>query len=228
MLRRVAGGLLGLYMALWVAVIGPPAHAAGQSRAISIQPEDNSGSTFEFAPNTLNATTDDLVYFANHTSVTHDVKFDEGGPRSEQGDDTGPIGPGQTSVQYRLAPGRHPYHCTIHSYMTGAVEVTQAVAPLTTTTTTPTRDSTAMTAAQRPATTTTTLGPRSRYPGDASSTSTSAGVTTTVVDDGGRLIEDQLQEDGGGHGARYALIGVTVTAVLGLGAFGLRRMRRSR
>ncbi len=217
--RSGAIGALGLLLAvggtMWSA---PPAPAEGRSLIITISPEDNSGSTFGFTPATLHATTEDVIQFANRTSVTHDVQFDEGFGR-------GPIGPNEKSAGFSVLPGRHPYHCTIHPYMTGEVVGTEATTTTSKATTPTSRTSTSTGAV------TTSTKPRFSTGGGAlpevgaTTTTAVAGDTTTTA-----ALALRTSSGGGTSAGLIALIAIGAAVVVGLGGFALYRAgaRRAR
>jgi len=70
-----------------------------------------------FAPSPVALTTGQTVTFTNEDSVSHTVTLDDGSC------DTGPITGGATAGLTFSEAGSYPFHCAIHSSMTGTFEV---------------------------------------------------------------------------------------------------------
>ena len=83
----------------------PPASAALAIRNFSFQP-----ATLRVAPGTV-------VTVTNDDATTHTWTADGGGW------DSGPIAPASSYRRTFTTPGTFTYHCSIHTYMTGTVQV---------------------------------------------------------------------------------------------------------
>lgn len=70
-----------------------------------------------FAPATADGTASQKVRWHNGDTTTHRV-VDNGGAF-----DTGNIAAGASSSDQTVAPGTHPYHCSIHPSMTGTLTI---------------------------------------------------------------------------------------------------------
>lgn len=70
-----------------------------------------------FNPSTITVTVNTTITWTNFDSVTHTVTSDTGLF------DSGNIGSGKTYSYKFTTAGSYPYHCTIHTYMTGTVVV---------------------------------------------------------------------------------------------------------
>ncbi|HEX4821235.1 MAG TPA: cupredoxin domain-containing protein [Acidimicrobiales bacterium] len=84
---------------------------------------NSSGSTitiknFAFSPNRLKAKAGATVTVRNTDSTDHTVTADGGAF------DTGHIHGGATATLKVTKPGTYPYHCDIHQFMKGVLEVT--------------------------------------------------------------------------------------------------------
>jgi plastocyanin len=92
------------------AATSTPASPSAGSDAITI---DN----FKFAPATLNAKAGAKVTVTNSDSTTHTLTADG------NAFDTGDLDPGASKTITLGKAGRYPYHCQIHSFMTGTIVV---------------------------------------------------------------------------------------------------------
>lgn len=86
--------------------------AATSGNAVSI-------SNFAFSPANLTVKQGTTVTWTNNDSTGHTITGNNGGPAS------GTVQPGQTYSYTFSTIGTFNYHCSIHSYMTGIVTVTQ-------------------------------------------------------------------------------------------------------
>ena len=107
----------------------PPAAATGTAVAATATPAavavicDATGeggsvniADFSFIPNSTTSAADGFVTWTNNDGAPHTVTFDAG-------PNCGNLSSGeQVTVQF-TAPGSYPYHCNIHTDMTGTVEV---------------------------------------------------------------------------------------------------------
>lgn len=75
---------------------------------------------FAFAPETVNASVGDTLTVKNADSVVHTATADDDG-----GFDTGDIAAGKTATIELDEAGTFSYHCDIHDYMKGTIEVTK-------------------------------------------------------------------------------------------------------
>jgi plastocyanin len=77
---------------------------------------------FSFSPNPTLARPGEMVEVTNHDGVAHTFSAMSGDKSMFT---TGPIVPNQTrTVVAPMIPGSYPYHCQIHSFMTGVLVVT--------------------------------------------------------------------------------------------------------
>lgn len=86
---------------------------AGQDRAhptVTIQ-------DFEFRPREVTVTAGDAITFTNGDAQAHTATADAGGF------DSGSIAAGEPATVEVAQPGRYPYHCSFHPFMTGTVIV---------------------------------------------------------------------------------------------------------
>jgi len=74
-------------------------------------------SNFTFSPSTLHVAPGTTITIANNDGVTHTVTADD------KSFDSGQIAGGATATVTLRAPGKYTYHCDIHNYMTGTIEV---------------------------------------------------------------------------------------------------------
>lgn len=118
-IRALGGALVG------VAFVGAgTAFAADQSVAIS---------GFSFSPSSVTVSVGDTVTWTNSDPLAHTATADDSSW------DTGTIsGEGGTDAVTFTAAGTFPYHCSIHSQMTGTVTVEAAAEGAGTATTPPT------------------------------------------------------------------------------------------
>jgi plastocyanin len=97
-----------------------PAVAPSPSAPVSIAASgDTVDVTIEglaFHPGRIAVAPGTAVRFTNHDRLAHTVTEDAGGI------DSGEIPPGESRTLV-FPPGRHPFHCTPHPFMTGTVEV---------------------------------------------------------------------------------------------------------
>ncbi|HEY4189882.1 MAG TPA: cupredoxin domain-containing protein [Candidatus Limnocylindrales bacterium] len=100
----------------------PAASAAGSPAAAgACAPSTDAAGTpaeiknFTF-PTGLSIKAGDAVAWTNGDSANHTVTFDDGSCST-------PVDAGATVVVTYLTPGTHAFHCTIHSSMTGTIEV---------------------------------------------------------------------------------------------------------
>lgn len=76
-------------------------------------------SNFAFAPASITVKKGTKVTWTNQDSTAHTVTGTNGGP------DSAPFGSGASYSYTFTTVGTFPYHCTIHSSMTGTVIVTE-------------------------------------------------------------------------------------------------------
>lgn len=98
-------------------------NTAGHHSGAATHPGAGRGATvtiehFAFMPSTLTVHPGTTVNVVNKDSVTHTLTSDSGAF------DTGDI-PGGTTAHFTapMHPGRFPYRCTIHQFMTGTLVV---------------------------------------------------------------------------------------------------------
>jgi len=89
---------------------GAATHAKSNGTSIVI-------SNFAFSPPTLHVPRGTTVTVANADGVAHTVTADD------KQFDTGRIDGGAKGSITLTTPGRYAYHCDIHNYMTGVIEV---------------------------------------------------------------------------------------------------------
>ncbi|MCU1485543.1 MAG: secreted metal-binding protein [Actinomycetia bacterium] len=104
--------VVGLVTACGGSDDGQPAAASTPSASSAITIED-----FAFSPVLATAEVGDTITVTNKDSVTHTLTADDGSF------DTGKLAPDRASITVDSA-GTFTYHCAIHSYMKGTVEVT--------------------------------------------------------------------------------------------------------
>ena len=114
-IKRWLSVLASLFVvASWLSVPMPVA-AVGPSVSMTTC----TGGTFCFQPNEVSVPTGGSVSWVNSTAVPHTATSDTVG-----GWDTGIVnGSSSAAVSFNTA-GIYPYHCAIHTYMTGTVTVT--------------------------------------------------------------------------------------------------------
>jgi len=105
----LVGGSLAL---LGVALVGGGA-ALAADHAVAI-------SGFAFSPKTITVTVGDTVTWTNSDPTAHTATADDGSF------DTGTIGNNGTGTATFSTAGTFPYHCKIHSSMTGTITVEAA------------------------------------------------------------------------------------------------------
>jgi plastocyanin len=93
--------------------------APGSAAASPAKPDGTSVviSNFAFAPATLHVAPGTTIKITNQDGVAHTVTADG------KAFDTGDIAGGATAAITVKSPGRYAYHCDIHNYMTGVIEV---------------------------------------------------------------------------------------------------------
>jgi plastocyanin len=74
---------------------------------------------FAFKPAKLTVAAGTRVTFVNHDSTAHTATADHGGFG------TGTINPRHSDTVRLTKPGRYPYHCLFHAFMTGTITVTK-------------------------------------------------------------------------------------------------------
>jgi plastocyanin len=119
---RVLGVLLVVAMAAFVA-LGTSQPARAQDTSVSIV-------DFAFNPSSVTITAGSTVTWTNNGATTHTVTADDGSF------DSGNLASGATYSFTFNTPGTYTYHCSIHTYMTATVVVTEAGGTTATATTT--------------------------------------------------------------------------------------------
>ena len=71
-----------------------------------------------FTPDSVKAKVGDVIGFTNEDTVPHTATLDDGSCTTEN------LGNGQTGALTFSAPGTYPFHCKIHTGMTGSFEIT--------------------------------------------------------------------------------------------------------
>jgi plastocyanin len=74
-------------------------------------------SNFAFSPSTLHVAPGTTIKITNSDGVAHTVTADN------KSFDTGDIAGGASTTITVKSPGKYAYHCDIHNYMTGVIEV---------------------------------------------------------------------------------------------------------
>jgi plastocyanin len=74
-------------------------------------------SNFAFSPPTLHVAPGTEITVTNNDSVAHTVTGDD------KSFDTGDLAGGAKGTITIKSPGKYAYHCDIHNYMTGVIEV---------------------------------------------------------------------------------------------------------
>jgi plastocyanin len=74
---------------------------------------------FAFMPAKLTVAAGTSVTFVNHDSTAHTATANHGGFG------TGTINPRHSDTIRLTKPGRYPYHCLFHAFMTGTITVTK-------------------------------------------------------------------------------------------------------
>jgi plastocyanin len=74
---------------------------------------------YAFAPQSLTVKVGTRVTWTNHDSTAHTATADQGSL------DSGTISPGQSKSIEFSRPGKYPYHCAFHAFMTGTITVVQ-------------------------------------------------------------------------------------------------------
>jgi plastocyanin len=76
------------------------------------------GSAYAFSPASLTIKHGVALTVTNTTAAPHTVTADNGAF------DSGTVNPGSTTTMMFSNPGSYPFHCAIHTYMTGTITVT--------------------------------------------------------------------------------------------------------
>ena len=123
MTPRLRLGVLALVVPLIAAVTAlvtlSVTSAPGSGAASGAKPNGTSVviSNFAFSPSTLHVAPGTTIRISNADGVAHTVTADD------KSFDSGDIAGGATATITIKAPGRYAYHCDIHNYMTGVIEV---------------------------------------------------------------------------------------------------------
>ncbi|HEY3239722.1 MAG TPA: plastocyanin/azurin family copper-binding protein, partial [Acidimicrobiia bacterium] len=142
---RTRAALLGI--GLLVAVVGPVGAAAAATGNVDVD-------DYAFSPAQVRIEPGDQVRWTNVGGQTHTVTSDH--PAAEDFD-SGRLSKGEEYTHTFDTAGTFPYHCEVHSSMTGVVQV--GAPPTTTTSSTTTTTSSTTTTTEPPPTTTTTRPP---------------------------------------------------------------------
>lgn len=100
-----------------ITVGNQPRKVVVQSSGSSNKVSGVSIENFEFRPNTVTIASGDTVAWKNNDGSPHAVAFTDGTAGS------GSLFPGNTFSRTFQKPGSYDYYCSIHTYMTGKVEV---------------------------------------------------------------------------------------------------------
>ena len=221
MRRWIALGAAGVLVAA-VAVLYVPAAGAATSNVSIVS------ATVGFSPSSITINVGDTVKWTNNdTTTTHTVTSTD----SPAAFDSGNVAPQGTFSHTFNAPGDYPYHCSIHTNMTGSVSVqgsTSTTGQATTTTrpatTTTTAKATTTSSSLKPTTTSSSSTTSSSDTTETTEedTTTSESTTTTIGE-----VAAGTKHKGGGAGAAAALI-VLILAVAGAGGFAVYRLRMGR
>jgi plastocyanin len=92
----------------------PAAPAAGHHGHVTV-----AITNFAFKPAKLTVAAGTRVTFVNHDSTAHTATANHGGFG------TGTINPRHSDTIRLAKPGRYPYHCLFHAFMTGTITVTK-------------------------------------------------------------------------------------------------------
>jgi plastocyanin len=74
-------------------------------------------SNYAFSPATVTVRAGTRITFTNHDATAHTATADHGAFG------TGTIAPGHSRTIEIRRPGRYPYHCLFHAFMTGTITV---------------------------------------------------------------------------------------------------------
>jgi plastocyanin len=93
--------------------------APGSGAASAARPNGTSIviSNFAFSPPTLHVAPGTTIAVTNHDGVAHTLTADD------KSFDTGDLAGGAKGTITIKSPGKYAYHCDIHNYMTGVIEV---------------------------------------------------------------------------------------------------------
>jgi plastocyanin len=231
-------GLLAAGAAAGLALMLPPPLVNAQTAApvsivnsAGVPPNCPTGDTYCFRPPTVTVAAGGTVTWTNNSSATHTVTSTS----AEQFN--GDVAPGATFQHTFHSPGTFTYYCTIHTYMTGTVQVTGTASSSSSsssttahsTTTTHTTTTTTSTAAHTATTSTTSAAPppaTSAPVAAAGNSTTSSQDSTTSSDTGTASAGVAPPATGGGGSALGWVIGVVVVALLAVGGGVLSRLRR--
>ena len=72
---------------------------------------------YAFAPQSLTVKVGTRITWTNHDSTAHTATADQGSF------DSGTINSGQSETIEFSRPGKYPYHCAFHAFMTGTITV---------------------------------------------------------------------------------------------------------
>jgi plastocyanin len=221
-MRWMRIGLAALTVFLGATFIVSPARAQTADKQINVT--GSGPGDFAFTPGSI--ASGQSVLWENQTGVAHTATA------SGEFDVSIPAGSGSRSgvVQITGAPRTITYHCSIHSTMTGTLQVTAAVSttsrPATTTsrpTATTVRAAGATTTSRR---VTTTSG------GSATSTTETTTLETTTTSEESTTTSSTgdiaIKEKKTGGGTNGVLVGVLVLAILGVlggGGYAIYRLR---
>ncbi len=126
-MTRRAAAALGLFSLLTLAACGgsaatsapstaaePPCAASAAVGTVAVAIKG-----FAFSPAAITAKVGDVVAFTNEDPASHTATLDEG----DCGTDS--LGTGASEGLTFSAAGTYPFHCAIHSTMTGTITVTE-------------------------------------------------------------------------------------------------------
>lgn len=115
---------------LWIAVLALAAACHNSSSSSPTEPPPPAATTItilgengssSFAPNPATATAGKTIEWKNNDVNTHRIVSNTAGVF-----DTGDIAAGATSKAVTVSqPGSYPYHCSLHTSMTGTLNVNQ-------------------------------------------------------------------------------------------------------
>jgi plastocyanin len=127
---------LGLFAMLALAACGgsasttapsaaPSAAVSGAPAALACAPSTTAGTVavsikdFEFSPPAISAKVGDVITFTNAGAKSHTATLDQGDCGTET------LAPGAAGGLTFSKAGSYPFHCAIHSSMTGTITVTE-------------------------------------------------------------------------------------------------------
>lgn len=123
-MNTLSARILGISLAIAVGAIIVSGCGGSSNKGTNPPPvthsakyHDVSIANFAFSPAALTIAVGDTVNWTNNQNVTHTVTSDSGSELS------GNLAPGAQYLHIFSAAGSFPYHCTIHTYMTGSVTV---------------------------------------------------------------------------------------------------------